>query len=206
MHATIAGVLAALTIPARTRIDADRFADEGRALLDVFQRSGDAGASVLANPTQAGVLEALRDTCEHATTPLQRLEHVLHPWVSFLVMPVFALANAGVALGGEAAASPLQPVALGVLLGLVVGKPVGIVGVSWLAIRLGIASMPPGAAWRQVLGVGFLGGIGFTMSLFIAGLAFGGTPLLDVAKLGILGASVVAGLVGWRVLRSAAPR
>ncbi|MBI2323245.1 MAG: Na+/H+ antiporter NhaA [Chloroflexi bacterium] len=206
VHATIAGVLAALAIPARTRIDADRFAAEGRALLDVFQSSGDAGASVLANPTQAGVLEALRDTCEHATTPLQRLEHVLHPWVSFLVMPVFALANAGVALGGEAAALPLQPVALGVLLGLVVGKPVGIVGASWLAVRLGIASMPPGATWRQVLGVGFLGGIGFTMSLFIAGLAFAGTPLQDAAKVGILGASVVAGLVGWWILRSAGPR
>jgi NhaA family Na+:H+ antiporter len=136
-------------------------------------------------------------------TPLHRLEHALHPWVAFAVMPLFALANAGVALPGDPAATVADPVTLGVLAGLVVGKPVGITAAALLATRAGLAVLPDGVTWRQVAGAAALGGIGFTMSLFIATLAFADAALLDAAKLGILGASLVAGLGGWLLLRTA---
>jgi NhaA family Na+:H+ antiporter len=201
VHATIAGVLAALTIPARTRVDADAFLAEAQALLRAFERSRERGGHVLANEHQLAVLQALQETIEHAETPLQRLEHALRPWVIFVVMPIFALANAGVTIVGEAEVSPLHPVALGVMLGLLVGKPVGITLASWLAVRAGLAQMPRDATWQQLFGVGCLGGIGFTMSLFIASLAFGTTPLLAMAKVGILAGSTIAGIAGWLLLR-----
>ncbi len=137
---------------------------------------------------------------------LDRLEHGLHPWTSFLIVPVFALANAGVALGPEVlrdAAS--SPIAWGVASGLIIGKVVGIVGVTVLAPRLRLGRLPDGVHFRQVLGVGILAGIGFTVSLFVAELAFHGTPL-ETAKIGILAASLLAGLLGVGVLfRSARP-
>ena len=135
---------------------------------------------------------ALEDACEKVETPLQRFEHTLLPWVRLIIMPLFALANAGVALGSGTAAST-SPISLGIVLGLVVGKPIGIFCASWLAVRVGLASLPAQVGWRQILGVGALGGIGFTMSIFIAGLAFAEQPLLEVAKLGIFAASLVAG-------------
>ena len=132
-------------------------------------------------------------------SPLVHLEHTLHPWVSWLVLPVFALANAGVTvLGSEI--ELLHPVALGTAAGLVLGKSIGIPAFSWVAVRLGLGQLPAGAGWRDVVGVGMLGGIGFTMSIFVAGLAFTDHALLDTAKLGILGSSLLAGLVGAGVL------
>jgi NhaA family Na+:H+ antiporter len=116
-------------------------------------------------------------------------------------MPLFALANAGVALGGDVGALARQPVALGVFAGLVVGKQLGITVAAWLVARAGLAALPEGVTWRQVYGAAWLGGIGFTMSLFIATLAFGDAALLAAAKLGILAASLIAGLVGWTLLR-----
>jgi len=118
-----------------------------------------------------------------------RFEHALIPWNKHVIMPVFALANAGVILGAGAAHSLKDPISLGVICGLVLGKPIGIVLFSWLATRSQIASMLDGVSWRQVVGVGLLGGIGFTMSLFIANLAFGDTPALETAKVGILARS-----------------
>ena len=115
-------------------------------------------------------------------------------------MPVFALANAGVAFGADAAALVTDAVALGVMLGLVVGKPLGVMLLAFLAVKTGLAALPSGVTWRQVLGVSFLTGIGFTMSIFIANLAFGAGPLLDSAKMGILGASVISGILGAVVL------
>jgi NhaA family Na+:H+ antiporter len=116
-------------------------------------------------------------------------------------MPLFALANAGVALGGGAGAALTQPVAWGILAGLVVGKPLGITLATGAAVRLGLAHLPAGTTWRQIIGVACLGGIGFTMSLFIAGLAFGEGDVLATAKIGILAASVLAGVAGWLILR-----
>jgi len=202
IHATIAGVLSAMTIPARTRIDTDEFLDCGRELLDQFEAAGIEGKDVLTNHDQQAVIQAVENACEEAQAPLQRIEHDLQLWVAFGIIPLFALANAGVHLTGDVAAAFTHPVTLGVLLGLVIGKPVGITFFSWLAVRLGLAALPPGVAWRSVVGVSCLGGIGFTMSLFIAALAFTEGTLVTEAKIGILAASLVAGLAGWALIRS----
>ena len=129
-----------------------------------------------------------------------RFEHALMPWITYVVMPVFALANAGVVLGTGAAKSLVDPISLGVICGLVFGKPIGIVLFSWFATQSRVATMLNGVSWRQIVGVGMLGGIGFTMSLFIANLAFGNTHGLETAKVGILAASIVSGIAGALVL------
>ena len=205
VHATIAGVLLALTIPARTRIDEQEFLDRAEASLADFRAADEPGTTVLTNHGHQAALQAMESATDAAQAPLQRMEHALHGVVAFLVMPIFALANAGVPLGGGAGAALRSPVALGIALGLVVGKPVGILLASWAAVRAGAADLPAGVAWRHVHGAGWLAGIGFTMSLFVAGLAFADPAVLDTAKLGVLGASVVAGLVGFMLLRGARP-
>ncbi len=149
---------------------------------------------------QRDALRSLEVATEEMDTPLASLEHSLHPWVAYLVMPVFALANAGVSLGGDAAAALASPLALGVIPGLFLGKQVGILAFSWVAVRAGWATLPSGVGWRQLWGVSLLCGIGFTMSLFIAGLAFADPELLDTAKVGILTGSVVSGVAGALVL------
>ena len=125
-------------------------------------------------------------------SPLHRLEHILQPWSAYFILPVFAFMNAGVALAG----AQFGAVALGVFLGLLLGKPLGIFLLCYLAVQLKIAALPEGVNWPMILGAGFLGGIGFTMSLFVAGLAFPGSPLLDQAKLGVLSSSVVSAIIG----------
>jgi NhaA family Na+:H+ antiporter len=189
-----------MMIPTRTRIHREEFAARARALLDEFDAAGRRGGSMLSNESQRVALENLEVDVERAQSPLPRLERVLHPWVAFAVVPLFALANAGVDLG--AGAADASPVTLGVALGLLVGKPVGIVGFSMLAIRFGGARLPRGVTPRHIVGAGFLAGIGFTMSLFIATLAFTGSVLVQ-AKVGILLGSTVAGLIGLGILRTA---
>ncbi len=205
VHATIAGVLLALAIPADQRIDALGFLGRGRELLDVFRKASQRGRRALINEDQQWAVTSLEEACEQVQTPLQRLEHELHPWVAFVIMPLFALANAGVALtGGDVAAAASDRVTLGVLLGLVLGKQLGVTAFSWLAVRLGVAALPEGVTWRHVYGASWLAGIGFTMSLFVAGLAFGDVETLARAKVGILAASVISGAVGWLLLRRTA--
>ena len=199
VHATIAGVLAALAVPARPRIDVEKFISRGRRLLDQMEYPDDGEEHILRSESRQAAVMALEDACEKVETPLQRFEHTLLPWVRLIIMPLFALANAGVVLGISTAAAT-SPVSLGIVLGLVAGKPIGIFCASWFAVRLGLASLPAQVGWRQILGVGVLGGIGFTMSIFIAGLAFAGQPLLEIAKLGILAASLVAGGTGFLLL------
>ena len=133
-------------------------------------------------------------------SPMLRFEHALMPWITYVIMPVFALANAGVLLGTGAAKSLVDPISLGVICGLVLGKPIGIVLFSWLATQSQVATMLDGVSWRQIVGVGMLGGIGFTMSLFIANLAFGTASPLEMAKVSILAASVISGIAGALVL------
>lgn len=201
VHATVAGVLLALTIPSRTRIDEAAFLRGARAALDDFHDARDPERTVLSSHAHQEALHRLEKITEQAQPPLARLEHGLQWLVMFGIMPLFALANAGVSLRG-ASHSIASPVALGVVIGLVIGKPLGIFLAAWGAVRIGIASLPAGASWRLIHGVSWLGGIGFTMSLFIAGLAFGDSaPLLTAAKLGTLLASVIAGVVGWALLR-----
>ncbi len=201
VHATIAGVLVALTVPARTRIDPARFVERAGSLLHRFQTSPLEPTLMLTNEVQQSAVIELEEACEDVHAPLQKLEHSLHGWVQFGIIPIFAFANAGVPLAGATFTGPTSLVVLGIILGLVVGKPVGIIGASWLAIRSGAAALPPGASWRHVIGAGFLAGIGFTMALFIGSLAFGESELLDAAKMGILAASLIAGGIGFALLR-----
>jgi NhaA family Na+:H+ antiporter len=203
IHATIAGVLLAMTIPARTRIDEGRFIARARRALSRFEIAHEPGASPLMDPEHQAAVHQLEQLAEQLQPPLLRLEHALHGVVAFGIMPLFALANAGVPIGlAQLEGGESTAVALGVALGLVVGKPVGITLFAWAAVRLGAASLPQAVSWRSIGGAGLLGGIGFTMALFIAGLAFASQPaLLVAAKLGILGASLTAGVAGWLALR-----
>ena len=208
VHATIAGVLVALTIPARTRVDRAAFAEFAQSMLDRFRADGVDGGRRWTTSNQQGALLALEDANEKVETPLRSLEHALIPWVAFLILPVFALANAGVALttGGGEDAAPVwtSRVLIGVVLGLVVGKPLGVLLCSLIAVKIGVARLPTGVNWGQVHGAGWLSGIGFTMALFIANLAFKeDAAMLDAAKLGVLGASVLAGVVGLVILARA---
>jgi NhaA family Na+:H+ antiporter len=201
VHATIAGVLLAMTIPARRRIDAPAFLERARALIAEFADDTRPGTT---EPTadQRDAIHSLEAACEAVETPLQRMEHALHGWVAFGIMPVFALANAGVALSGDLGAALGSTVSLGILLGLFVGKQVGVTFFAWIAVRLGRAALPAGVRWRQLYGVSLLTGIGFTMSLFIANLAFADAAVLNQAKLAIFAASILSGVLGYGLLRT----
>jgi Na+:H+ antiporter, NhaA family len=201
VHATIAGVALALTIPSRTALDERQFLIRGRRTLDHFEEAS-AGEQndLITNEEQQAAIHALEEVCEKVQPPLHRMEHALHPWITFFIMPVFALANAGVTLSGDLARTIAHPVTLGVILGLLVGKPLGITVASWIAVRSGLASLPSGVTWRHIHAAGWLGGIGFTMSLFVAGLAFTDESLLTMSKLGIFIASLAAGIIGSALL------
>jgi Na+:H+ antiporter, NhaA family len=199
VHATIAGVLLAFSIPTRTRINATEFSARARSLLDNFDRTETGDLLVLTSKGQQEAIIGLERASEGVTAPLLRLEHALHGFSAFVVMPLFAFSNAGVGLNGSFG----EGVTRAVILGLVVGKPLGITGAALAAVRLRLASLPDGVSWTALHGCAWLGGIGFTMSLFIATLAFEGTTLLDSAKVGILSASVAAGLIGGVILRRA---
>jgi NhaA family Na+:H+ antiporter len=202
VHATIAGVLLAVTIPAKTRINVNDFVSNARTYLQRFEADGlrpDPAAPL--TPQQESALERLEEAAEGVQSPLLSIEHAIVPWVAFGIMPLFALANAGVALAPEVVSGLGSPVVLGIALGLLIGKPVGVGLFAWGAVKLGIAGYPAGVRGLHLVGVGLLAGIGFTMSLFIAGLAFDGVTL-ELAKVGVLAASTVAGLGGYLVLRA----
>jgi NhaA family Na+:H+ antiporter len=202
VHATIAGVLLALTVPAISFINPGAFLERSRYVLDRFEKAGEKG-NVLSNEERQAALHALNHAAYKLEPPLHELEHTLHPWVVFAIMPLFALANAGVPLGGGIVEALTNPVALGIAVGLVVGKQLGVTLFAWLAVKSGLSELPGGIGWRHIYGAGWLAGIGFTMSLFISDLAFPDGSLVEVAKLGILIASSIAGVVGWTILRGA---
>ena len=207
VHATVAGVLLAATIPSRTRIDEDTFVARAEAAIAEFSAASAPGArTVMSNPAQQEALHQLERAAEAVQSPLLRLEHGLHKLVAFVIMPLFAFANAGVQLTRELFAGLSWSVVLGVGIGLVVGKVIGISLASWAAVRAGIAALPNQVTWRSLFAVSWLGGIGFTMSLFIATLAFGSGPLLDSAKVGILGGSLVASIIGATTLVASSRR
>ncbi len=207
VHATIAGVLAALAIPAMSRLDTDQFVSWSRQAIDELDvsraKDTDPEPGAPTTTTQRSVLQAMETAIHHAESPLQRMEHSLELPVAFVIMPIFALANAGVAVLGHFFDDLFNPVSLGIVFGLVVGKQIGILLFSFLAVRLRLAELPAGVTWRHIWGVAWLGGIGFTMALFIDDLAFGGSPLADTAKIGILVASIISGVGGYVILRSA---
>jgi NhaA family Na+:H+ antiporter len=197
VHATIAGVLLALTIPTRTRINAAEFSQKARRLLEHFDRTETGDLLVLTSKGQQEAIVGLERASELVTAPVLRLEHALHAFSAFVIMPLFAFANAGVDLSRSSGGN----VTLAVFCGLVAGKSLGITGAAVAAVRLRLAALPEGVSWTALHGCAWLGGIGFTMSLFIAALAFDGTALLDSAKIGIIGGSVVAGVVGAVIVR-----
>ena len=200
IHATVAGVLLALTIPATTRVDSDAYVAQAREHITEFEGRTVDGEDASTEEHHAALWE-LEDLTERAQAPMLRMEHALHPWVAFLILPLFALANAGVRIERDFLATIQEPIALGAVLGLVLGKQAGILLGAAAVVRVGLASLPSGVGWRHLYGAAWLGGIGFTMSLFIASLAYGeGSAEVELAKLGILGASVIAALGGLIVL------
>jgi Na+:H+ antiporter, NhaA family len=201
IHATLAGVAVALTIPARYRIDAPTFLGRAHALLQSFPPDTSTTAPMLTDETQQSAVLELEDLCEQVQAPLQKIEHRLHGWVTWLIMPLFAFANAGVVLSLGSMQGEATPIVLGVVLGLTLGKPIGLVGATWLAVRLGLADLPRGATWKHMIGAGMLAGIGFTMSIFITTLAFERSAHQAAAKGAILLASVIAGSAGMLFLR-----
>lgn len=198
VHATIAGVVLGLFAPASPQFTKQTFAESSQRLSERIRAAEEQGDE----ETAEAVLGQMEELVLGTEAPLERLERLLQPWTSYAVVPLFALANAGIVLSGDAVRDAVSnPVTQGVMLGLVIGKPVGIVSFSWLAVRLGICSLPKGTTWAQMAGLGLVAGIGFTVSVFITGLAFTDGNLVSDAKIGILSASVLAGLAGYAWLR-----
>lgn len=207
VHATIAGVLAALTIPTRTSISRNKYLAGLRDLLHKFRRVKHEEDNPLITSEQLDVLESIKELTQAAETPSQRIEYALYPWVFYLILPIFALANAGVELSASTSQYLNDPVAFGVFLGLLAGKPLGIFLFTLIMIKFGWAKLPSGSNWLQLFAVSIFGGIGFTMSLFISELAFAATAHhIEAAKIGILGASVVAGVIGFMIFRWFSPQ
>jgi Na+:H+ antiporter, NhaA family len=199
VHATLAGILGALSVPAIPKYNPERFSEHVRDLMRRFDVSHQPGKSIMTNDKLRAVVQTLENGVHSVETPLQRLEHVWHMPVAYLVIPIFALANAGIPLEfGSLGDTLAHPVMLGISLGLVLGKFIGITGVCWLLLKLGVAVLPKDTRFSQIAGVSLLAGIGFTMSIFVAQLGFSANEdLLLMAKTGILAASLLAGAAGF---------
>lgn len=199
VHATLAGVISAFTIPALPRFDPHVFLERLKELVQKFDNSFEDGASILKNQRMISTLQAIDKGVEGVEPPLQRIIHVAHMPVAFCILPIFALFNAGVQIDFSGVSETLQqPVVLGVSLGLLIGKFVGITCFSWLALQLNVVSLPSGVSMMHIAGAAILASIGFTMSIFVTDLAFGDEPLLmQQAKFGILLASLLAGGIGY---------
>jgi NhaA family Na+:H+ antiporter len=198
IHATLAGVLTALTIPASSKCTAQMFSKFSREMLDRFDKSQKSGESIMENSEQQAVLQGVEDAVHGMEAPLQRLEHGLHHWVSFLIIPVFAFANAGIAIDFSTFGQTFtHPVTLGIVTGLILGKFFGIFGACWLMLKIGNFRLPNGVSLEHLAGVSFLAGIGFTMSIFVGELAFADQQdFLLKAKTGVIAASLIAGCLG----------
>lgn len=200
IHPTIAGVLLAFTIPTRAHTDTETYRAQCNAVLGYAGTTTPAGQVLTFEDYQQAAARTLERIAERMQSPAQRLETSITPWATFLVLPIFALANAGIVLSGNVLDSLLSPVGLGIMLGLVIGKPLGLTAFSWLAIRLRLAEMPKRTTWPQLFSATWLGGIGFTMSLFIASSAFFDPVVLNASKISILSASIIAGFIGSALL------
>jgi NhaA family Na+:H+ antiporter len=199
IHATLAGVILAFTIPMRPKYNPDHFVEKAQGLLLQMKDSLHTKPDIIRNDSLRSQVAALENITERVQAPAQRLESELHLMVAYLVIPLFALANAAIPVDLASISVALSnPVTLGVICGLLFGKWLGIVGASWLAVRLKIATLPVGLNLTHLTGVGLLGGIGFTMSIFVADLAYASQPdLLLMAKTGVLLASLMAGVGGY---------
>ncbi len=203
IHATLAGVLVAAIVPSEPRLHRRDYAAAVEDLLHDFRLA-------MANDDEEkaqSTVEQIEELSRGTEGPMERLESIVHPWVSFVVLPVFALANAGIVFTSDTLSEAVaSPITLGVAVALLFGNPLGVLGMTWLAVRVGLGQLPSGVGWRHVLGVGFLAGIGFTVAIFISGIAFDDRALVDQAKMGIFGASIVAGVVGYLFLRISGAR
>ncbi|HEY8544683.1 MAG TPA: Na+/H+ antiporter NhaA [Acidimicrobiales bacterium] len=207
VHATLTGVSLGLLTPAWPLRSPRRYPREVRRLVDRIERAYyDRVLTGEEFEHNEHLIAEVSRLSMHTTSPLERLERALSPWVAYVIVPVFALANAGVpltrdAIGGLAS----EPVTVGVLLGLLVGKPVGVLLASFVAVRLGIGRLPEGTGWRHLAGLGVCAGIGFTVALFVTSLSFDDPAHADAAKVGILAASTLAGVLGYLLLRAGSP-
>ena len=202
IHATIAGIILAFTIPIRPKFEPSSFIAKVEKITLGMKKSVADNADIVHNDRLRALVSSLGDGVAQVQAPAQRAEHSLHLPVAYIVIPIFALANAGIPVDFSSFGQYFShPISLGVLSGLVIGKPLGIVGFTWVTVRLGWATLPDGLNMKHILGVGLLGGIGFTMSIFVADLGFAGSPEdLLMAKTGILLASAIAGLGGYFLL------
>lgn len=205
VHATVAGVLVALFVPARAKYDTDAFVETVDRLLDRMKCGIEScGFSILLNREHLNTVQSIDLACKNVETPLQRLEHTLHPWVALLILPLFALANSGIHLGGfNFQAAIHHEITLGIFWGLALGKPLGIAFFSLATIAIFKTPLSSGVTRTHLVGAGFLGGIGFTMSLFITGLSFTDPQRINLAKLAIVSASLLSGVLGYAILRKA---
>jgi NhaA family Na+:H+ antiporter len=208
VHPTVAGVAAAMMIPARGKVDFEFFFSQVKRILHRVQGPKIqlcSWYSILMDPDYQDTVQDMKLACEKVETPLQRIEHSIHPWVAFVILPIFALGNAGLVLVGLPVVESLtNPVTMGIALGLFVGKPLGVMLFAGVAVWMGLATLPEGVEWKDMLGVAILGGIGFTMSLFVSGLSFVSPDMITASKLGVLagsGLSAVFGLVVLQVVR-----
>ena len=198
IHATLAGVMMAAITPSEPYLRRQRYAAAVDELLVDFRAAMDVGDEDRAETIVASIEKLSQGT----EGPMERLERSVHPWTSVVILPLFALANAGIVLSAEAlTAAAENSVTLAILVALPVGNAVGIFSMTWLVVRSGLGRLPAGVTWWQVLGVGFLGGIGFTVSIFISNIAFDHDALVDFAKLGVLGGSILSGTIGYALLR-----
>jgi len=185
-------------IPAQGKYDTDRFVQKVKQRLDDFQcAENSCGFSILLNEDHLNAVQNLEHDCHNVETPLQRILHVLHPWVAFLILPIFALGNAGLTFHEFNFSETIShPLTMGIILGLVLGKPIGITLFSYFSVKLKLADLPQGIAWPHIFGVSMLGGIGFTMSLFVSGLSFSAPELINYSKFAILVGSVISAAAG----------
>jgi len=199
IHPTLAGILGAMSVPAIPKYDPERFSTHVKGLMKRFDSNHQPGKSIMTNDSLADVVHKLEYSVDSVGVPLQRLEHAWHMPVAYLIIPIFALANAGIPMSfGSLGETVTHPVMVGVSLGLILGKFIGITGVSWLVLKLGIAELPKDTRFTQIAGVSLLAGIGFTMSIFVAQLGFSHSEeLLLMAKTGILLSSLLAGVAGY---------
>jgi len=199
VHATLAGILGALSVPATPKYKPELFSEHVKELMQRFDDSHQPGQSIMTNDKLRAVVQTLENGVHSVEAPLQRLEHVWHIPVAYLIIPIFALANAGIPLSfGSLGETLTHPVTLGVSLGLILGKFIGITGVCWMLLKTGIAVLPKDTRFTQIAGVSLLAGIGFTMSIFVAELGFAGhAENLLMAKTGILAASILTGIAGY---------
>ncbi len=202
IHPTVAGVIVSLFIPARGRYDTDRFLQNINTIMEKFEcEEQSCGYSILLNNEHMYAVHALELACHDVETPLQRMMHALHPWVAFIILPLFAMSNTGLTFHKMIFLEmATNTVSLGIIFGLVFGKPLGIMLFSYLAVKTKAANLPKDVRWSHILGSAMLGGIGFTMSLFISDLSFSTSQILNVGKMAILSASVLSAIIGIALL------